>query len=295
MIAQHVADFFDNKIKGLTSGLAPLTRPSLDGLPIMEDFKLEEVKNAISKVKGKMSSGIDGIPLKLVKLYGLVLPEVYLGLFNSVLSKGFPKLWKRARIVPVPKKGDLTDVKNYRPVSNLCSLSKVFERCLHARLTKLAVYEQIIGSHQHGFREYHSTTTCLMTLRDYIAESIDTGKHSILYSLDLSAAFDMLRIDSLFEKLKDHIPGGLLRIIIDFLSERSFRVNVATSMSNSISVDRGCPQGSVLGPILFNLYVGNCLSGLERCSYVSYADDTYVLNYGDTLDEAKERATRNMN
>jgi len=294
LIAQHVATFFDNKIKGLTSGMPALTNPVTDELPIMDYFTLEEVTNAIKKVKGKMSSGVDGIPLKLVKLYGQCYPEVYQDLFNNVISNGYPKLWKKARIVPVPKKGDLTDVKNYRPVSNLCSLSKVFERCIHARITKMAVYDRLIGDHQHGFREFHSTTTCLMTLRDYIAESIDTGKHGILYSLDLSAAFDMLRIDLLYENLKDDIPSGIMRIIIDFLSERTFRVNVGTAMSDPISIDRGCPQGSVLGPILFNLYVGKCMSGLEGCNFVSYADDSYVLNYGNTIDEAKSAARKNM-
>jgi len=260
----------------------------------MEDFTLEEVIAAVTKVKGKMSSGIDNIPLKLAKLYGLAHPHDYLDLFNHILHTGFPKVWKTARIVPVPKKGDLTEVKNYRPVSNLCSLSKIFERCIHARLTKLDVYNQLIGNHQHGFREFHSTTTCLMTLRDYIANAIDKGNHAVLYSLDLTAAFDMLRIDTFYNKFKNVIPDGLLKII-DFLTYRSYYVNVGKAKSTEIPVEKGCPQGSVLGPVLFNMYVGECLLGLKECSFVSYADDTYVLNESPNLDDAITKTQENIN
>jgi len=279
VLAQHVADFFDQKIKNLTSGMSKIEKTDISSLGKMNDFSLSDIKSALEKVKSKLRSGVDSIPLKLTKLFGLTFPNAYLQIFNNIIKSGFPQEWKVARVVPVPKKGDNTDVKNFRPVSNLCSLSKVFERCVLARLIEHHSFDTLVGAHQHGFRRNHSTSTCLMVLKDLLATKLDEKKQCILYSLDLSAAFDMLRPDTFFLKFKNVLPDGVLRILIDFLSDRKFFVNVADSNSLIVDVERGCPQGSVLGPVLFSLYVGDVMRGLNNCEFVSYADDSYVVSH----------------
>jgi len=286
-----VASFFDTKIKTLTTGMNPITFPDFPNTIQMDDFTIEEIQKALKKVKSKMS---DEIPLNLAKFYGISTPETYMRIFNNIIRTGFPQQWKQARVVAIPKKGDLSEVNNYRPVSNLCSVSKIFERCLLARLEALPNFDRWIGKHQHGFRKNHSTTSCLMELKDYAAGCLDRGEHCIVYSLDLSAAFDMLRPDTFYENYHGLIPEGLLRLLMDFLKDRSFFVNVGEAKSNTRKTERGCPQGSVLGPVLFSLYVGKIMENLRCDFFVSYADDSYVGNSGIELSDVIAAVKHNV-
>jgi len=170
-------------------------------------------------------------------------------------------------------------------VSNLCSVSKIFERCLLARLEALPDFKNWIGSHQHGFRKSHSTTTCLLELKDYVAGCLDKNEHCLVYSLDLTAAFDMLQPNCLFGMYHNVIPDGIIKLLMDFLTNREFYVSVGDSRSRLYQTERGCPQGSVLGPVLFSLYVGKVMESLKCDFFVSYADDSYVGNSGRDLEE----------
>lgn len=181
-------------------------------------------------------------------------------------------------MTPVPKKGDLTNISNYRPVSNLSSLSKLFERCILHCLMALPNYAALIGEHQHGFRPNHSTTTCLLSVKDKICESLDNKLKVIAYSLDLSAAFDMLRPDTFKVLLEGKIPNDMQGILDEFLQDRKFYVEISGTQSVTKSVDRGCPQGSVLGPVLFNMYTEVVKSKIPtQANLTSYADDSYVV------------------
>jgi len=257
------------------------------------EFTLEEVIDSLKRAKTKMSAGPDGIPLKLVKYYGMARPEIYLSIFNQIANSSFPEAWRIARVVAVNKKGDRKNVANYRPVSNLCSLSKVYERCILKRLNECASH--LMGPSQHGFRPAHSTTTCLMEIKDNLVEFLDNNQSCIMYSLDLSAAFDMLRKDTLASDLSGQIPSYLINLISDVLSGRKFFVNVNKSNSRIHTLERGCPQGSVLGPVLFNLYVGRVYMSLPpTVKFVAYADDSYVICPGSTVNDAKTLAERTI-
>jgi len=234
-----------------------------------------------------MSKGVDEVPMKAIKIIGKRSPSTVAHIFSHIASAGFPAEWKLARVVPVPKKGDPLEIKNYRPVSNLCSLSKVYERCILNRLLELENVDRLIGTHQHGFRKYHSTVTCALELRDKILEHIDDNEHVLVYSLDLTAAFDMLRPDTFSLMLKDEIPPPLMWALMDFLSDRRFFVDIGGVGSEIKELDRGCPQGSVFGPILFNLYVRKCMETLpDKVDYFSYADDSYVIVHDIEINRA---------
>jgi len=142
----------------------------------------------------------------------------------------------------------------------------------------LPTFDELLGDHQHGFRAGRSTTTCLLNLKDTICELLDSKTGVIAYSLDLSAAFDMLRPDTFKDLMKGKIPDDLLGILGEFLCDRKFYVEINGKKSNVKSIDRGCPQGSVLGPVLFNLYTGIIARKIPPDAVLtSYADDSYVV------------------
>jgi len=155
----------------------------------------------------------------------------------------------------------------------------------------LPTFDELLGDHQHGFRAGRSTTTCLLNLKDTICEHLDSKTCVIAYSLDLSAAFDMLRPDTFKDLMKGKIPDDLLGILGEFLCDRKFYVEINGMKSVVKSIDRGCPQGSVLGPVLFNLYTGIIARKIPpEAALTSYADDSYVV----LQDKTKESLIRKV-
>lgn len=206
----------------------------------------------------------------------LILPQLQIVL-NSFCRYGLSDNLKIARVTPLHKKGTKLDINNYRPISNLSVFSKVYEKCLLARLDMELPNGE--GDHQHGFRKGHSTETALLTIQSLIDENLDAGRQGIVYSIDLSAAFDLLRPDKFIDLFKDQLSDGLLFALMDFLTKRKFLVQLNNCTSELRCLDRGCVQGSILGPKLFSLYTSRLKSVIEteEISLVLYADDTYVL------------------
>jgi hypothetical protein len=120
------------------------------------------------------------------------------------------------------------------------------------------------GLHQHGSRQKHSTETALLTLQSYLSSILESKKQGIIYSVDLSAAFDLLKPVKFYELFQNDLSEGLLYCIMDFLQKRKFHVEVNGNMSEPLDLDRGCVQGSVLGPRLFSMYVGKSELALKN-------------------------------
>ena len=214
----------------------------------------------------------------MIKDIGLLLLKPLCWLFNSISEhKRIPKAWKISKVIPVFKKGDPKLVSNYRPVSNISSLCKVFERCVLNKLLDLGPSE-LFGPHQHGFFPNWSATTAGLTIQDYISQGLDDNKVVMMYSADLSAAFDMLRPQSLISILLDlKLNPNLISLIQNYLQDRYSYVQINNSFSSMIRVPLGCVQGSVLGPSLFNIYTRNLGHNFPECFFkISYADDSYV-------------------
>jgi len=184
-------------------------------------------------------------------------------------------------VIPLHKKGSKQEISNYRPISNLCSLSKLYEKCILSRLNE--ELKGCEGQHQHSFRQHHSTETALLQVQSMMADTLDKKDKGIIYSVDLSAAFDLLMPDKFHELFKNKISDGLLFCLMDFLQNRKFIVDIDGIKSKVFNLDRGCVQGSILGPKLFTLYLGELQQKLgPNIDLVSYADDTYVLVSGKT-------------
>jgi len=282
--ANAFSDFFDNKVMNLVSSSETehYILPKIGGVsPLDNDvyFTETEVKKAIDDLKRSKAQGHDEIPGCVVKDLKHVIALPLCWLFNIIITTGsIPKAWKIAKILPVFKKGDRSKIENYRPISNNSSLSKIFEKCLLAKLVNLKGHDNLMGSFQHSFRSGCSTTTACVAFHDFISTELDHGNKVIAYSTDLTAAFDLLRPNLLIKRLIElGIPHYMINVIFDFLTGRSCYVAINENNSYLKNVPFGCVQGSVLGPALFNIYVGE-LSGIINASFpnahvTAYADD----------------------
>jgi len=285
-VANHFASFFLSKVVNLS--IEPVTSHSLARPNIPIQFSLQEVESAFKTMSNKKSYGIDGIPQNLFKDTSELVNNQILDVLNSFCRNGLADNLRIARVSPLHKKGSKLDINNYRPISNLSVFSKIYEKCLLSRINQeLPGYE---GDHQHGFRKSHSTETALLTLQSILASMHDRRQQGLIYSIDLSAAFDLLRPDKFLELFKDILSEGLLYSIIDFLSNRSFQVHLQDESSELKTLDRGCVQGSILGPKLFSLYMARLRDVVvsDEISLISYADDSYVVVAPKNIDQIQD-------
>ena len=185
-----------------------------------------------------------------------------------------PSQWKLAHVVPIHKKGSKEFVDNYRPVSLLCILSKVLERCVFKRL--YAHLAPVLQNVQHGFIKGRSTVTELLSFLHDIGVALDKGLQTDVVYLDFSKAFDSVDHGRLVLKLKQHgVEGNLLSWLANYLTNRKQRTVVRGIMSKPLPVISGVPQGSILGPLLFVVYTNDLQTTVaSNCSLLLYADDT---------------------
>jgi hypothetical protein len=284
------AEYFDTKIQDLVSRGSPVistNEEKCSHLSGWREFTLEEVMEALSKSKRKKSAGHDEIPLMIVKDVAEVIGPYLCVLFNRFMSEEiFPDDWRIAKVVPIHKKGERNLVTNYRPVSNLCSLSKIFERCLLGRINEFDLDDNT----QHGFRPGHGTVTAALEIQHHVATLLDQRRAVAMYTVDMSAAFDLLRPRILDAKLL-MLPMKLRRMVCKFLSERRAFVSVNGSTSHVFKIPTGVPQGSVLGPKLFSLYTNglqDMMDGIDA-KIVVYADDSYVICDGCNAEEVSRK------
>ncbi|KAL1479115.1 hypothetical protein MTO96_052128 [Rhipicephalus appendiculatus] len=251
-----------------------------DSLLLSDTFSPEALSSAISKINPSPSPGPDRMA---PTFFRLLAPQVLVCLctvFQSQLGHGtVPASWKRALVTPVHKgkSEPSNDPKNYRPISITSIICRTFERVLNSQLLDFLERTKFFPASQHGFCRDHSCDTALATLNQIISHNLDNRTETDLIQLDLSSAFDTLNISLLLEKVKESaIRGCLLRWLANFLIGRSQRVLYCGAHSKRIHVPSGVPQGSVLQPTLFLIYV-NDMPQDNRFPLVQYADDTSIL------------------
>lgn len=222
--------------------------------------------------------GADGISSKMLKLCcPFVVPFISHIINTSLILNTFPKQWKEAYVIPVPKVPNPVLLKHLRPISILPAMSKILERVMHQQLTKYLNVCDILPANQSGFRKSHSTTTALMQVSDDILEATDTNKITALILLDLTKAFDTLDHKLLIAKLGYiGLGDGVRDMLLSYLNNRTQRVKIDNDLSKTITLNVGVPQGSILGPLLFNIYTFDIYNKLEHCRAHMYADDCQV-------------------
>ena len=254
-----------------------------------DSFKLSPVTrkfilSQLSDLKVNKSTGLDGIPPKLLKDGAECLTDPILHIINfSLLSEAVPSGFKDARVSPLFKKGSRLDPSNYRPVSILNVLSKILERAAHKQLVEYLEKNKLFSGSQSGFRSGFSTDTCILGLTEYIRGEMSQGKLVGMVLLDLQKAFDCVDHDLLLLKLKG-MGVGSIDWFRSYLTGRRQCTVVGGTKSDFLGVTCGVPQGSILGPTLFLCYINDMAASL-RCKVSLYEDDSTLIASGDTPDQ----------
>ena len=284
-IANEFNNYFSNIGKNLASAIPTINlsfEHYLDS-PQASSFYLfptsaMEIENIISTLKPSKASGPFSIPTSLLKNLKMVISYPLEILFNHSFATGtVPKQFRLAKVIPIHKKGSVFAVSNYRPISLLSNFNKIIEKLMYNRLINYLGKLSIISDNHFGFRSKHSTIHALLLLTDKIQKAIDKGTYSCGIFLDLCKAFDTVNHNILLTKLEYYGVRGVAHAwFTSYLSDRNQFVSLHGTNSEYQTLTCGVPQGSVLGPLLFLLYVNdicNCSSILE---FHLFADDTNV-------------------
>ena len=253
---------------------------------------------SVSKLlRPKLSEGHDGISTKLLRssIEHISAPLSYI--FNLSFSTGiFPDSMKVAKVIPIFKSGNNRDFNNYRPISILPSISKLLEKIMFKRLYNFLNSNDIFYKHQYGFRANHSTTDPLFHFLKFVSSQNDkpSKDFTLAVFLDLTKAFDTVNHSILIRKLQHYgIRGIALHWFKSYLSGRKQYTEYNSNMSSALSVSHGVPQGSIMGPLLFLIYI-NDISNCTSLNILSFADDTTAYMAGNNLRELTEAVNVNL-
>ncbi|MCG7865188.1 MAG: hypothetical protein JAY74_02330 [Candidatus Thiodiazotropha taylori] len=247
--------------------------------PTMPEIRIDlnGILKLLSQLKPDKAAGPDSIKPVVLKQLKMEIAPVICLLFEKTLQTGqLPSEWKKAQVCPLFKKGDKTDPSNYRPISLTCILCKVMEHIIASNISRHLNKYNVLYELQHGFREKRSCETQLIQLVEDLGRQLSLGKQTDLVLLDFSKAFDKVNHLKLLYKLSCFgIKGNTLKWIQSFLLGRTQTVVLDGEFSNEVPVTSGVPQGSVLGPLLFLLYINDLPENIQSQVRL-FADDTAV-------------------
>lgn len=262
----------------------------------LHDTTPDEIIRIVNEFKPKTSAGIDGLSIKQIKAIIHEISGPVSHFFNCLIRNGaFPSNFKISKIIPIFKSGSRQDPGNYRPISIIPSLAKVFEKIICLRLSHYFESKQLLCNQQYGFRSNSSTQLAVLDLQNQITTAIDNHEVSLTIFLDLARAFDSLEHRILLRKL-DHygIRGLPLKLISSFLQGRNQYVSIDDFNSTYCGITRGLPQGSTLSPLLFLIFINDIIFSSNILHFILFADDTSILLKGPDIGQLIKTANKEL-
>ncbi|CAB3254900.1 unnamed protein product [Arctia plantaginis] len=285
---KHIAEEVAKMIDGGTNTINKTPLNATCGSLVLLETDESEVDRLIQTLRGDCAIGVDGIPSNVIKQYRRFFVRPLTFILNLCIKTGvFPDLFKKALIHPIHKAGDADQVNNYRPISVLPCLSKVLEKIMNNRLKKYLEDNNILSNNQYAFRNNRSTNDAVFELTNHIVQALDKGRKSVAIFLDLAKAFDTVSIPKLIDKLERvGVRDRQLKLFESYLTNRTQCVKINEYISKELPIEFGVPQGSILGPTLFLVYVNEmCKLKITDGKLLAFADDTVLIFTGETWDQ----------
>lgn len=293
-IAEHMNSFFSNIGQQLSN---TIRQPQNTNIPLppmnnssifLQSTNRIEIRKIILQM-GNKNGGADGINTQVLKtiINNIIDPMAYI--FNMCLHKEiWPDELKSAEIIPIHKAKEKYLSTNYRPISLISNIAKIFEKLLHVRITNFFNKHNLFSNKQFGFRKGLSTKDALYNITNSIYEQLDKSKPIAVTFLDLAKAFDTVNHKILLKKLYRYgIRGSAYELIKSYLSNRKQRVKTNGVHSQYQQVNTGVPQGTILGPLLFIIYINDMLELLPNDIISAFADDTAIIVKGEKWSEVE--------
>jgi exonuclease III len=284
LLTEHFGNFFTTKVNSIITNLHSNPRVYNGQKKVNEQnsffMSSADVLSCMSSIKIKNCEGFDRIPQRILVDGANILINPLSKLFQKIyFQKEIPEQWLIAKVTPIHKKGPKNQIENYRPIANLCSTSKIFEKLILKRIQAIEIFHKVdlTGKQQHGFKKCKSTSTLALQLQSLIARALDDDNYVLMASVDLSAAFDVVNIDLLMKRLRIlGLPDDVLSLVELWLRKRLFYIDINGEISKLHEIDYGTIQGSILGPVLYAIYVSPLFDLTELSNF---ADDNFALTW----------------
>ena len=253
----------------------------------MKSVDENEILNIVKNLKSKKSTDNTDIDMILIKNIIHNIVEPFTHICNQSFLKGiFPNKMKTAKVIPIYKAGDRHQFTNYRPISLLSQFSKILEKLFVARLDNFIEKYQLLSEHQYGFRSNRSTLMAVTELVESISTGMNNREYTVGVFIDLKKAFDTIDHKILLKKMDRYGVRGVANMWLEsYLQERNQYVQINNVDSDPLNITHGVPQGSVLGPKLFIMYINDIGQVLTELKYVLFADDTSLYKSGKDLEQ----------
>jgi hypothetical protein len=280
-----IADSIRSNIPPCSKHFSNFLKESLPNSFFISPTTPSEILNCISSLSEGKANGPYSLPSNVLKLLKQDISIPISRIINLSFSSGyFPCLLKISKVIPIFKQGSFHEVSNYRPISLLSNIEKIIEKIMYSRLIDFLNKNNILFPRQFGFRRGHSTSHALLSITERIFQALDRGQVACGVFIDLKKAFDTVDHDILLHKLSHYGVRGVSKLWFQsYLSDRQQFVTIANCNSSLKNIPHGVPQGSVLGPLLFLIYINDLHNALLYSEPYLFADDTNLIHISNSM------------